>query len=66
MAKSLKTMSAVYDDVESKVSRLIEKMSGHDLTYSENGKTVELSAAPVKDHLHVYSQVTLKLPFFSL
>ena len=52
-------MSTMYDKVEGKVTRLIQKFSEHssNLTYIENGKTVQLQAAPIKDHLHVYSQV---------
>ena len=63
IAKSLKTMSKVYDSVEIKVGQLIQKLSGHqkDLAYVDNGKTVSLQLAPIKDHLHVYSQVQLRL-----
>jgi hypothetical protein len=61
IAKSLKTMSKVYDSVEAKVGQLIQKLSGHqqDLAYIENGKTVPLKSAPIKDHLHVYSSQVL-------
>jgi hypothetical protein len=36
-------------------------LSGHqqDLAYIENGKTVPLKSAPIKDHLHVYSSQVL-------
>jgi hypothetical protein len=65
LAKSLKTMSTMYDKVETKVTRLIQKFSEHatNLSYIENGKTVQLQAAPIKDHLHVYTQVQLQQCF---
>ena len=61
LAKSLKIMSTMYDKVEAKVTRLIQKFSEHssNLTYIDNGKSVELQAAPIKDHLHVYTQVLI-------
>ena len=67
IAKALKTLSSRFDAVESKVTSLIEKLSGHKsgLSYVDNNKVVALRDAPVKDHLHVYSQVRIptRLPF---
>ena len=51
-------MSGMYDRIESKVSQLIQKLDGHDLAYTDKGKKVQMEAAPVKDHLHVYSKVS--------
>jgi hypothetical protein len=50
-------MSAVFDEVETRVSKLIGMTAGGDLAFVDNGRTVSLADAPVKDHLHVYSQV---------
>jgi hypothetical protein len=59
IAKSLKTLSSTFDGVESKVTSLIQKLSRHEdgVTFVDGQKVVALSDAPVKDHLHVYSQV---------
>ena len=54
----MKTMSSMYDRIELKVSQLIKKLDGHDLAYMEKGKKVQMEAAPIKDHLHVYSKVS--------
>jgi hypothetical protein len=53
----MKTMSSMYDTIESKVSQLIQKLDGHNLAYMDKGKKVQMEDAPVKDHLHVYSKV---------